>query len=299
MATIKSGDSTGLASIDPVSKAIRVTNYSSSGVEVTGHVPDVIAVSSVGEVDNDIIGSFDVTEYSFVSLQLHGTWIGTVKAQESNDNGTWSDVVIQRTGNLLDPYVTLLTGIGLVKIPVIAKYLRVRVTAYTSGTVEGVALAYVKDIHTGQISSTGEVSIASGQTVGLNAGAEVIGHVIVDPSPIALESDLYVGLASDSAFNARNTKDSATTLRSITFTNLAATPRYLKLYDTAGVPTAGSGTPVLLLSLPAVGTLAFPLPAEGFVFANGIGMTMTLKPPHDDTTNTATVDFSMVSVFHA
>ena len=65
------------------------------------------------------------------------------------------------------------------------------------------------------------------------------------------------------------------------------------------MPTAGAGSPVLLVSLPAVGTLAFPLPSEGFVFANGIGMTMTLGPANSNTTNTATVDFSMVSVFNA
>lgn len=146
---------------------------------------------------------------------------------------------------------------------------------------------------------TQRVSLASDETVELSASTNVIGHVIVDPSPISMETDLYVGLPSDAAFNARSIKNAPTTLKSFVFTNLAATPRYLKLYDTAGVPTAGAGSPVIIASLPAVGTLAFPLPAEGFVFANGIGMTMTLKPENSDTTNTATVDFSIVSVFHA
>ena len=114
-----------------------------------------------------------------------------------------------------------------------------------------------------------------------------------------METDLYVGLAGTIDVNSRNIKSTATTLRSITFTNLAATPRYLKLYDTSGTPTAGAGTPVLLLSLASPGTLTFPLPSEGFVFANGIGMTMTLKPDHADVTPTATVDFSTVAVFHA
>lgn len=299
MAVIKSGASTDQLTVDSVSKAARVTLYDSAGVEITDHVPVSITVNNVTVVDNDIVSSFDASAYSYVSLQIIGTWVGTVKVQESNDNGTWSDVVVQKTGNLVDPYVIELTANSLVKIPVIAKYLRVRVTAYTSGTVEGVAFAYKDDIHTGQISSTGEITIAAGQTIGLAAGAAFIGHVIVDPSPIAMETDLYVGLPSDALLNARNIKNAPTTLKSMVFTNLAATPRYLKIYDTAGVPTAGSGSPVLILSLPAVGTLAFPFEDAGFVFTNGIGMTMTLKPENSDTTNTATVDFSMVSVYYA
>lgn len=305
---IKSGDSTDVATVDAVSKAIRVTQYDSAGVEITDHVPVSITINPVTTVNNDIISSFDASSYSYVSLQVTGVWVGSLKVQESNDNGTWSDVVIQKTGNLVDPYVTILTAPALVKVPVIAKYLRVRVTAISSGTVEGIAYAYKEDIHTGQISSTGEVSIAAGQTIDVGnfpastsipAGTNVIGHVIVDPSPIAMQTDMYVGLASDALLNARNIKNAPTTLKSMVFTNLAATPRYLKIYDTAGVPTAGSGSPVLLLSLPAVGTLAFPFEDAGFVFANGIGMTMTLKPENSDTTNTATVDFSMVSVYYA
>ena len=468
---VKGGDSSDILKIDATSKAARVTMYDSAGVEVVQSLPISIAVTDVTVVDNDLIGSLDVSAYKFVSLQLTGTWAGTVKFQGSNDNGTFYNIAVQVPDGLATPYVTQMSSVNLVKIPIIFKYLRVRVTAYTSGTMEGVAFGYKEENSTGQISSTGQVtiadgngdvvgplitglegqehlptgmiqdvylstvnsteanlgaaqiftgvsestkgvnsidimaacnenltieiqqshdgsdfdhgdtfllaggtethrnfkamagfsaltpmsevlpgalsqegnlktavleslptgtnilgsldnvaklggvavsmgggvsdagtqrvSIASNEPVGLAAGSELVGHVIVDPSPITMETDLYVGLPGDAAFNGRSIKNSATTLRSFVFTNLAATPRYLKLYDTAGVPTAGAGAPVIIVSLPAVGTLAFPLPVEGFVFANGIGMTMTLKPENSDTTNTATVDFSIVSVFHA
>jgi hypothetical protein len=90
----------------------------------------------------------------------------------------------------------------------------------------------------------------------------------------------------------------ACTLKSIVMMNTVATPRYVKLYDTATTPTAGSGTPVLVLALPAAGTLAFPLGLSGFDFASGIGMTITLGPANDNVTPTATAaDVVLMSVF--
>jgi hypothetical protein len=256
-----------------------------------------IAVSSVTVINNDLIASFDASEYSYISLQLTGAWVGAVSFQSSNDNGTFEDIVVQNVGDIVEPYRKESTVNSLVKIPILAKYLRVRVTSYVSGIIEGSAFAYENDIHTGQISSTGEVTISAGQNVGLSAGANIIGSVTISPSPIAMDSDMYVGQAGVVNINSRVIKNAPTTLRSFVFTNLAATPRYLKLYDTAVAPVAGIGSPVLIVSLPAVGTLAFPLPSEGFVFANGIGMTMVLKPENSDVTPTATVDFSTVAVF--
>ena len=295
----KSGNSSDLQTVDPISKAGRVTMYRSDGTEIIDHVPDPLAVSDVTVINNDLIASFDASAYSYVSFQLRGTWVGEVRFQASNDNGSFEDIIVQSAGEIAEPYTISSTENSLIKIPVLAKYLRVRVIAYTSGTVEGTSFAYREDVHTGQISSTGEVTIAASQNVGLSAGVNQIGHVIIDPNPVSMETDLYVGLPSDAAFNGRVLKAVPTTLRSFVFTNLAATPRYIKLYDQTTVPTAGVDTPVILISLPAVGTLAFPLPSEGFVFANGLAMNMTLKPENSDTTNTATVDFSTVAVFNA
>ena len=295
MAVIKSDNSTDQLRVDPTSKAARVTMYRSDGSEVVDHIPQSLTVSDVTIINNDLLASFDASAYSYVSFQLKGTWVGDVKFQASNDNGTFEDIVVQNVGDVSDPYLTTSNANSLVKIPILAKYLRVRVTAFTSGIVEGIAFAYQEDIHTGQISSTGDVSVVAP----IPAGTNQIGRVLIDPNPITMETDLYVGLAGDAAFNGRVIKATPTTLRSLVFTNLAATPRYLKLYDQTTVPTAGTDIPVILISLPAVGTLAFPLPSEGFVFTSGLAMNMTLKPEHSDATNTATVDFSTVAVFTA
>jgi hypothetical protein len=257
---IKSGAGSDLLTVDALSKAIRVTNYSSDGTE--GHglhpLPVVIPVLPVTAAGDDVVASTDVSEYKFISLQLNGTFQATVKFQGSNDNGTFYDTVVQTPGILQEPYVTEKTGIGIVKIPILFKYLRVRVTAYTSGTVEGVAFAYKEANDSGQISSTGTIN----------------GTVALDAVP--------------------------SILRSVVFTNLAATPRHLKLYDIATTPVAGAGTPVIVCSLAAAGTLAFPLPVEGFPFANGIGFTMVLGADNASTTPATTQpDFTVSMIYSA
>jgi hypothetical protein len=308
---IKSGATSDLLTVDAVSKAVRVTNYDSSGNERLFHpLPVSIATSPVTQVDNDVIDAVDVSAYKWVSLQLSGTFVATVKFQGSNDNGTFYDITVQNPGVLLEPYTTTMTGVGLVKIPVLFKYLRVRVTAYTSGTVEGIALAYKESNDSGQISSTGTIDGAVSVT-NLPATQTVDGSVSVTnfPASQAVSGAVsIVGASSLTPFYAIGTTGTNQTgisaapsiLRSVVFTNLAATPRHLKLYDIATTPVAGVGTPVIVCSLAAAGTLAFPLPVEGFPFTNGIGFTMVLGADNGSTTPATTQpDFTVSMIYSA
>lgn len=308
---IKSGNSTDLLSIDTTSKAIRVTNYDSNGIEKPFHsLPEALATSPVTEVNNDVIASIDVSAYKWVSLQLSGTFVAAVVFQGSNDNGTFYDVTVQNPGLVLDPYTTSMTGVGLVKIPVLFNYLRVRVTAYTSGTVEGTALAYKQSNDSGQISSTGTVDGAVSIT-NLPADQTVSGTVSVSnlPATQAVSGGVsIVGATSLSPFyaigatgtNQTSVSAAPSILRSVVFTNLAATPRHLKLYDIATTPVAGAGTPVIVCSLAAAGTLAFPLPVEGFPFSNGIGYTMVLGAANNSASPATTApDFTVSMIYSA
>tara|TARA_R110000782_G_scaffold150690_1_gene243407 strand:+ start:18437 stop:19441 length:1005 start_codon:yes stop_codon:yes gene_type:complete len=333
MAVIKSGDSTDQLTVDATSKAARVTMYRSDGTEIVDHQPETLAVADVTVVNNDLIASFDAGDYSYISFQLKGTWVGDVRFQASNDNGTFEDIIVQNVGDAIDPYVKVSTTNSLLKIPILAKFLRIRVTAFTSGIVEGVAFAYREDIHTGQISSTGQITIAAGQTVAevtnvqkmggqdvsmgagvkdagtqritiatddpvsLASGTNFIGKVSISPGSTLIPL-FILGLAGAVNVNSANITASTATLRSITFTSYAATPRHFKLYDTSGVPVAGSGTPVIVCSMPSSGTLVYPLPVEGFPFTNGIGHTMTLGAANTDATPTATApDFSVSLIY--
>jgi hypothetical protein len=86
-------------------------------------------------------------------------------------------------------------------------------------------------------------------------------------------------------------------LKAAVFTSYAATPRHIKLYDTATTPTAGVGDPVLVLTRAASGNNSYPLPEGGFPFANGIGMTFVQGAASNNATGTATVDGSLTCIF--
>jgi len=162
---IKSGNSSDLGTIDPLSKALRVSLYSPDGDLVDTKSPVTLIINPVTEVNNDIFASTDVSAYKYISLQLTGSWSGTVKFQGSNNNGTFEDIVVQNTGVVLEPYVVGMITNGGVKIPVLFKYLRIRVTDYISGTINGTAFGYKEDANTGQISTVGTVNIAAAQTL--------------------------------------------------------------------------------------------------------------------------------------
>ena len=440
--------------------AAKVTQVDSAGNEIIQSLPIAIAVSNVTAVNNDLISTLDVSAYKFVSIQLAGTWVGEVRFQGSIDNGTFFDIAVQNPSALSTPYITSLSTIGMVKIPTIFKYLRVRVTAYTSGTVEGVAYGYKEENSTGQISSTGEVTIADadglivgplkvgldsqnhlptaciqdvfvstsnstevnldaaqiftgpaqsikgvnsidlsaacnenltiqiqqshdgidfdhedvyllaggtethrnfkalsaffrvrvtntsastttslhvnisltpisevlpsaltqlgnlkasvsemgGERVSMGPGAADAGtqrvvlpdgnvNVVIKPGA-SLISGFILGAGGIVSVNSANVVNAPCILRAITFTSYAATPRHLKLYNTAGVPVAGSAGVLLQCSMASPGTLVYPLPVEGFTFSNGIGRTATVGAAENDTTPMATApDFSVSYIY--
>jgi hypothetical protein len=503
---IKSGNSTDVQTVDPVSKAGRVTLYNSSGIEGTKEVPVEIACAPVTVEDNDIISSIDVSEFKSISLQLSGVWEGTVTFQGSNDNGTFYDVVAQDATSLTNPFSATETVNGLYNVPVVYKYFRARVTTFTSGTFGCTAYGHKEDKSlnsVGQIGIVtladettkviGTVNVATGSTytsgtitasdtglvapahdgtlltgtpsvssyfvaqgnaafstwvvelagtlggasfyfegstgstngidgnwvsltsiqsgliasplsffttaagkfsgnatglsyfriravggVGVNATVDLNfsrGAIAVNfNSPLPAGSNSVgdidnvaklggvavtmgggvsdagtqrVAIASDSAVaevtnlaqisgaavsmgagvvdagtqrvvlpdnptlytdfyqtgvgavdvNSRMIQTGPCILKAAVFTSYAATPRHIKLYDTGTAPTAGVGTPTLVLTRASSGNNSYPLPEGGFPFANGIGMTFVQGAANNNATGTATFDGSLTCIF--
>jgi hypothetical protein len=447
-AEIKSGDSSDLVSVDPISKAIRATLYNSSGEEGTRELPINLSVSAVTVVNNDLISSLDVTELKFISLQLTGVWVGTVSFQGSNDNGDFYDIVSQDVASTTFPYSSSRSSTGIIKIPIMYKYFRARVTQYTSGTVTGSAIGHKEDKSLSGVSQVGQVTLQAETTkvigtvnvsnlefttsglitaadtalpapstsgglltgtpsvgsylflaleakdstwsaeitgtlgggtfyfegstsstnglngnwfslsavqggkigsllvgstttagdftgnnagikyfrvravsgVGINAsinirsssgtssvflkeslptGTNFIGKtaIVADPSETLL-TDFYVTVAGAVNLNSRVIRNQACTLKAIVMTNYVATARHVKIYDTSTTPVAGVGVPVIVLSLPASSTIAYPIPSSGLSFVNGVGMTMVLGAANNNVTGSATdADVSLTSIF--
>jgi hypothetical protein len=116
--------------------------------------------------------------------------------------------------------------------------------------------------------------------------------------PVALQPTTSGGCTISSTLiasgtNATPVKGSAGQLYKVEVTNNSANIGYLKLYNTAGTPTAGSGTPVIRLMCPgsASGTGAFSTYDNGVSFGTGIGFTFTGGIADNDTTSVAASAF--------
>lgn len=120
------------------------------------------------------------------------------------------------------------------------------------------------------------------------SGTVSAGLVPVTSGGLTISSTLIA-----SGTNATSVKASAGQLYKIEVTNNSANIGYLKIYNTAGTPTAGSGTPVIRLMCPssASGTGAFSTYDNGVALATGIGFTFTGGIADADTTSVAASAF--------
>lgn len=93
-------------------------------------------------------------------------------------------------------------------------------------------------------------------------------------------------------------KGSAGTVYGVSITNRDTAPYYVKLYNSATAPTAGSGTPYMVLScvgLAAGGAQHYNFP-KGVAFGTGIGFTVIKDGPLDSDTDVAVADKATVSI---
>ena len=146
--------------------------------------------------------------------------------------------------------VTSATSGILAHGPVTYRYFRARVTAYTSGTVQG----------------TLELFTAPAAMQSLGVGAVQSGTWSVSSAPVAavtVGTSTYKNL---SVLNVDNSiKASAGNVYSLTAYNAAASIRYLKFYNAATV-TVGTTVPVSTIPLPPGLTTAFNAGAVGMYF---------------------------------
>jgi hypothetical protein len=270
---IKSGDSTDLVGVFPVGKGLRVTNVSSEGIEGFQSLPISVPLTDVTALNDDLLSSLDVSQYKFISLQLTGTWVGTVSFQGSNDGGTFYPIVTSNPSGGLAIGETSTTENRLVKVPTIYKFVRIRVTAYVSGVVEGVAYGHRDENSSGLIAAIGPVTLNAETT-------KKIGNVglVSDGTPS------YQKFISATGLNATAVKGSPAKLTILNIVNGAATLRYFKIYNKASAPTVGTDIPLITITLPT-GSSSFTLPAFiGIDFSVGLSFACTLGVADSDTT---------------
>lgn len=145
---------------------------------VAGAYMEKAGLSTASTTNNDLQTSIDVSGYKFASLQVLGTWTGTVTVQVSNDNTTFV------TQNILTPNsptaVSTITANGQWIFTISSRYVRIRVTTGGSGTVQGVLELYTVSPALGQVgvntfngSATGAAFPANAFPIGVSDGTNL------------------------------------------------------------------------------------------------------------------------------
>lgn len=222
----------------------------------------------------------DASAYRFLIIQATGTWAGTVAVEGSNDNTNWVAIPLINSVSQANSPVNSFNNNGLYLVPIGSKYLRSRVSSYSSGTVTLVAEFYY--------------SATPLHTMGVSAGQ--YGTWTVTPIPATSGGGSIYRVLWPANATGVNIKPSAGQLYGYQIANTAASIRYVKLYNKATAPTVGTDTPVLTLGIQPSSSLNFDS-TTGIAFAAGIGIGVTNLVADSDTT-APTANDVIVNVFY-
>lgn len=102
---------------------------------------------SASALNADLIPSTKISGYQTASIQITGTFVGTITFQGSNNNTDFENVYVQPIGipNNGQPTVST-TSTGIYHLPLNFEFIRIRMTSYTSGTATATVLTYERSI---------------------------------------------------------------------------------------------------------------------------------------------------------
>ncbi|HEX7633119.1 MAG TPA: hypothetical protein VF401_02200 [Candidatus Saccharimonadales bacterium] len=204
----------------------------------------------------------DVSNYSSVSVQIQGTWSGTLSFQCSNDNTNWVAATLFSASSLATSGSQSVTANGVLHGPLPEQYFRIRMTSYTSGTASVNILLKTMQI---PLHSVGASYSPLTRTSGGLTGARI---------------------KSAATTNATVVKASTAGLYGFCVSNDHATSkRYIKFYNKATAPTVGTDTPVFTLLIPPSSTVNVPMSdAAVSTFPSGMAYAITGAITDADTT---------------
>lgn len=235
-------------------------DYGYRAIAWSANPPSGQSVNSASALNVDLL-DIDATQFRAISAQITGTFSGTVSWQGSNDGGvTWVALSAPSVAATGSSYVASTTAPGMWLIPVSCRRVRLRMTAYTSGTASLDAIGYYDDRNIGQV--TGSFPLSSTT------------NVLQIPSATAGGFNTTHHLVSAASTNPTSVKGSAGTIGLITVSNKNAAPVYFKLYNKASAPTVGTDTPVMTILVPTNNTVTVPH-ATGLRLSTGIAYALT------------------------
>jgi hypothetical protein len=231
------------------------------------------------------LGTWDTAGYQSFNFQVTGTFTATLLFEMSDDNTNWNSTYYfnATTAQAAALFTSVTTAVANGFGPIRARYLRARVSAFTSNTSSAVTLVLRTVSLFPELINTNVTNASLTVIPGLNL------------------SSLAVAAGSTSSFvksaattNATSLKASAGNVFSIYLINNSAAVKYFKLYNKASAPTVGTDTPVAVVGIPATGN-NFVMDGSTWAplrFSTGIAYAITGAVTDADTTAVAVNDVS-------
>lgn len=228
-------------------------------------------------------------------MQITGVGVGTYVFEGSVDGITWTTLsfsAAQNIGSGADSVSA--TGVGIVYINASVPYIRIRLSAYTSGTFTfSWAFRQTNPATRSVYIGAGSIGISS-ITAGVVVGAGV-GMSTSNSNALSSVSRLAASLANT---NANLVKSSAGKIAAITAYNASTSVRYLRIYNKATAPAPGTDTAALVFAIGPSQQFQFNLADIGYYCSSGIGYAITAGNAANDATAVAAGDIVGLNIIY-
>jgi hypothetical protein len=220
-----------------------------------------IASLSAGSLSADLVPAMDVSAYKWLSLHINtNAYSGVISFQCSNDNVNYVALNLSQSGSTLYPTSTNSAG-AISSGPVFFRYLRIRMTSYTSGAAQGTLELYTS------ASMTSVIGIGGNGPSVAQSGVWSMGAATTNGT-----SDFH--LISAATTNAATIKASAGQVYGYEIYNTNAAVRYVKLFNKTTNPVLGTDIPFRTIAVPPSGR-AFLHSITGISMGTGISIATT------------------------
>lgn len=250
--------------------------------------------------DRKLVGTANITSASSnaiiplpantmaVAVVVSGTYAGVTFAADLSEDGVLFDTGIRgfnnQTGAAAVAFTPGTNGTKRYVFPVnCAAYIKLRATAWTSGTANLAIYALPAIAKNNDNPATSAVT---------QSGAWTVGNIPATSGGLTRHR-----LVSAASTNATLIKSGVGQIYTIHGHNSAGSHRYLKLYTKASAPDVGTDTPVETYLLPAGQPFRFDFSAYGNTFVTGIAYAITGALPDNDTTPIGAGEVLMVAHF--
>ena len=271
---------------------------------------DIASASATGANGQSIItgtptaGSFaalTVSGDSSFSIQISGTWTGTLAFERSLDAGTTYTPIGAFSAGTSFITATVTQNGAFHGNAASATNIRVRSTAAWTGTASikllagagGSTITVGNPLRLFDKVSGVEHSIKAASTAAAATDTAMV--VSLSPnSPVTLGTPTAFSLSSAATTNATSVKATAGTVFQIVASNVGTAAAFLKIFNLATAPTVGTSVPFLTVPIPASGVVSVPFGALGMRFGTGIALDITNLVADSDATAVAAAQVKVV-----